>query len=301
MKKDLHNAISCQLNDIQAFHADSENMRMAEAHDFLTTVHSILGDWYLQLGDHDLALKSYKAVFDMNPNFEDTTMSILYLMERRKQHAEIIGLLKELHADIVPETDLPRLVQSAKDSFYFAITDFYDIAVNAACESGELDFIRENMMAAVKAARRSAKLGLLLFHLGLLTLRHFRDEPNAVRIWERGRRIPYASSAESELGRARLIISRQPPMRYFDRALESGEGTLGCNAHIEKLQNLTKWAASLPHEASEKSPYAYAPQDLTLILCKAYQLTGKRFVGSRYVHNAPQASTQYSYRWKPLE
>ncbi|KAG6995862.1 microperfuranone synthase [Physcia stellaris] len=240
IKKDLHNAISCQLDGIQAFHADSENMRMAEANDFLTTVHSILGDWYLQLGDYDLALKSYKAVFDINPDFEDTTMSILYLMERRKQHAAIIDFLKELHAEIVPETDLPRL-------------------------SGELEFIRESMVAAVKAARTSAKLGLLLFHLGLLTLRHFRDEPIAVRTWERVLRIPYASSAESDLGRARLIISRQLAMRYFDRAFKSGKDTVGCNAHIEKLQNLTKWATSLPHEAAEKLSYVYAPQDNTLV------------------------------------
>lgn len=143
----------------------------------MTTIHSILGDWYLQLGDYDLALKSYKAVFDINPGFKDTTMSILYLMDRRSHHAEIIDFLKELHADIVPQTDLPRLVQSAKDSFYFAITDFYGIAVNAACESGELDFIRENMMAAghdKAATLHSLTLPLLLLLTGQIVAQSSR-------------------------------------------------------------------------------------------------------------------------------
>ena len=174
----------------------------------------------------------------------------------------------------MPKTDLPWLVQSAKDSFYFSIIGFYDIVVNAACESGESDIVRENMMAAVKAARRSTKLELLLFHLGLLTLSRSRDEPYAVHIWESVLSMPHASSASSDLGVARLIISRQLAMLYMDRALEAGKGTLGCNPEVEKLRNLSNWAASLP-EAAGRSPYACAPQDIALLLSKAYQLTGK--------------------------
>ena len=231
---------------------------------------------YDSLGQIDLALESCQKTLRVDPDSSAMSQFFLLLLGPEGRHHEIMVFLKELHADVIPKTGLSRLVQFPDHSYIFHDSLMYSIAIRAARKTRDIGLIRENLLASIKSARTTDKVGQLLCHLGLLFKQDYRDEPNAVRVWNHVVRLSQNPLSSSDLRSAGLEASRNLAISYFDRALEAEKDSIHQKSCIQLLESLATGLPSSKVEIVEEGlGYAYTTHDTSLVLGYLYQMIGR--------------------------
>lgn len=234
-------------------------------------------DLYVRLEQYSLALESSQKYFRLNRDSISTAQMIIwFLSEDPERQHEIIIFLKELQADVVPKTGLSRLVQFPDGSYILDDSDTYSVAVQVARKTGDLDLIRETLLASIKSAKASNDVGYLLCHLALLTRQEYRDEPTAVRIWEHVIELNHRSPITSGSSSATLMASRNLEVVYYDRALEAERDSLRRKSGIKMLENIAKGLPTSAKIVEEDTPFALTTHHTTLVLGQLYQMIGAK-------------------------
>jgi len=235
------------------------------------------GEWNMELGNTDGAIEQFKGALKIFPRNPELILRLLVILHDENKYQEIMDMLEEMRVDVIPETGFSRLVEVTQ-RYAFDDEPFYSIVVHSARETGRLEFVKDNIVTSLKAARKDAKVGvagLLQFWLGLFTYRHHRDVHRAVHIWEQIMETSFASQTVSSLGYARIMAAIQLSIVYFDKAVTAGKGTIEADLYIHKLENLSKQRATDAHDlTAEKVPFVFSTRDTTLVLGLLYRLFG---------------------------